>query len=281
MSRRLRTLCCIALLIAVPASAGASSPTGNGGASAPGEARLKSAVCANGKAWSCGPGQRLELRGAGMDGIEAVVFLGGQGGKDDKRAKPVSAAPGAASVFVPSGARSGSLRIHTFAGGRDVSVERLTVVSSARKSEPDDASPADDGRFPIAGRHDMGQTATNNFGGGRGHKGQDMFADCGTPLVAVRDAVVQRAATEANAGNYVVLQDAAGRSYVYMHMQSAALVRERQRVTAGQRVGFVGESGRATGCHVHFELWTAPGWYTGGRAIDPLPQLQRWHKGGH
>jgi murein DD-endopeptidase MepM/ murein hydrolase activator NlpD len=38
----------------------------------------------------------------------------------------------------------------------------------------------------------------------------------------------------------------------------------------------VGETGRASGCHLHFELWTAPGWYKGGRAVDPLPTLRRW-----
>ena len=43
-----------------------------------------------------------------------------------------------------------------------------------------------DAIFPIRGRHDLGQSATNEFGGGRGHQGQDMFAACGTPLVAAQ-----------------------------------------------------------------------------------------------
>src|SRR5689334_17607501 len=50
--------------------------------------------------------------------------------------------------------------------------------------------------FPIAGKHDLGRTATNGFGGPRHHRGQDMFAACGTPLVAVRDAKVQHTAYE-------------------------------------------------------------------------------------
>jgi hypothetical protein len=40
--------------------------------------------------------------------------------------------------------------------------------------------------FPIRGRRNLGYTDTNNFGGGRGHKGQDMFARCGTRLAAAR-----------------------------------------------------------------------------------------------
>lgn len=133
-----------------------------------------------------------------------------------------------------------------------------------------------DAMFPIRGKHDLGQSDTNNFGGARGHGGQDMFAACGTPLVAVRPGTVQFAATQDRAGNYVVLQDAAGQSYVYMHMRDAALVKKGQKVLAGQRVGYVGETGRASGCHLHFELWTAPGWYTGGEGVDPLPELRRW-----
>src|SRR5688500_6515948 len=149
MSRRLRMLCCSALLIATPTIAVAATSDETGGASAPGDVSVESAVCANGKAWSCGRGQKLNLRGTGMDGVEAVVFLGGAGGRDDRRAKPVSSTRSAVSVFVPGTARSGSLRIHTFSGERVITVERLTVTSSARKSDPDDASPSGEGTFPI------------------------------------------------------------------------------------------------------------------------------------
>jgi murein DD-endopeptidase MepM/ murein hydrolase activator NlpD len=38
----------------------------------------------------------------------------------------------------------------------------------------------------------------------------------------------------------------------------------------------VGDTGNASGCHLHFELWSAPGWYAGGEPFDPLPRLQRW-----
>src|SRR5688500_1055885 len=99
MPRRLRTLCCSALLIATSTFAVASAQTG--GASAPGDVSVEKAVCANGQAWTCGRGQKLNLRGTGMDGVEAVVFLGGAGGRDDKRAKPVSSSPSVVSVFVP------------------------------------------------------------------------------------------------------------------------------------------------------------------------------------
>jgi len=133
-----------------------------------------------------------------------------------------------------------------------------------------------DAVFPIDGKHDLGPSTASNFGGGRGHQGQDMFAACGTPLVAARAGRVQFAATQSRAGNYVVLQSPDGQSYAYMHMRDRALVSKGEVVYAGQPVGYVGETGRASGCHLHFELWTAPGWYEGGKAVDPVPDLRRW-----
>jgi murein DD-endopeptidase MepM/ murein hydrolase activator NlpD len=131
--------------------------------------------------------------------------------------------------------------------------------------------------FPIRGRHNLGYTDTNNFGGGRGHNGQDMFARCGTRLAAARGGRVEYAGYHLAAGHYVVIDGAeTGVDYVYMHMQEPALVQTGQRVFTGQKIGEVGETGRATGCHLHFEMWSAPGWYKGGQAFDPLPSLKKW-----
>lgn len=135
--------------------------------------------------------------------------------------------------------------------------------------------------FPIRGKHNLGYTATNNFGGGgrRTHKGQDMFAKCGTPLAAARGGRVQFTGYHSAAGYYMVID---GRDtevdYVYMHMLGPAKVKQGKRVRTGQLIGEVGETGRATGCHLHFEMWSAPGWYTGGAAFDPLPHLKAWDR---
>ena len=131
--------------------------------------------------------------------------------------------------------------------------------------------------FPIRGRHDLGQSETNNFGGGRGHQGQDMFARCGTRVATARGGKVQYAGFHSAAGYYVVVDaDSTGIDHVYMHLRSPALVRTGERVFTGQKIGDVGATGRATGCHLHFEMWTAPGWYEGGRPFDPLPSLRGW-----
>ena len=147
-----------------------------------------------------------------------------------------------------------------------------TPLPGAQPSSPPPREPdASAGRYPVDGTHHYGDGFDDRGGA---HKGQDVMADCGTPLRAVRDVTVRRVATEAAAGRYVVLHDAgSGQDYVYMHM-SAVDVRSGDRVAGGEKVGEVGQTGDATACHLHFEEWTAPGWYEGGHAEDSLPFLR-------
>jgi murein DD-endopeptidase MepM/ murein hydrolase activator NlpD len=135
-------------------------------------------------------------------------------------------------------------------------------------------------QFPIRGRHDLGGGSSGVFGAGRGgygHQGQDVFAACGTRLVAARGGKVKFRGFQSAAGNSIVI-DAAGTGvdYAYMHLKQPALVEKGATVATGQPIGEVGDTGNAVGCHLHFELWSAPGWYTGGSAFDPLPALKRW-----
>jgi murein DD-endopeptidase MepM/ murein hydrolase activator NlpD len=100
---------------------------------------------------------------------------------------------------------------------------------------------------------------------------------CGTPLVAARGGRVKFAGSQSRAGNYIVIDgDKTGRDYAYMHLRDPALLRTGDRVATGQLIGYVGKTGDATACHLHFEIWTAPGWYSGGRPVDPLATLQSW-----
>ena len=132
-----------------------------------------------------------------------------------------------------------------------------------------------EGLFPIRGRHRLASTETQRFGGGRGHEGTDNFAPCGTPLAAWTRGTVQYVGTHSRAGNYVVVARPNGESYAYMHMRDRALVDKGDEVFTGQRLGLVGDTGSASGCHLHIELWTAPGWYRGGKAYDSLPLMKR------
>lgn len=133
--------------------------------------------------------------------------------------------------------------------------------------------------FPLEGKHTYGDGAAR-FGTGRSghvHQGQDVFAACGTPIVAARGGTVTFNGYQSSAGNYLVIDgDGTGEDTAYMHLRDLALPAKGSHVQTGAVVGFVGDSGDADGCHLHFELWTAPGWYRGGHAIDPLPALKSW-----
>ncbi len=136
-----------------------------------------------------------------------------------------------------------------------------------------------DHKFPIRGRHSYG-TGIAAFGAvrdGHSHQGQDVFATCGTTLVAARGGVVKLNQHDANAGNYLVI-DGAGTDmdYAYMHLKAPSPLAKGALVMTGQEIGEVGDTGDADGCHLHFEMWTGPGWYTGGAPIDPLAYLTAW-----
>lgn len=136
-----------------------------------------------------------------------------------------------------------------------------------------------DHEFPVRGKHTFG-TGEDAFGAQRDghiHQGQDVLAACGTPLVAARGGVVKLNQTDANAGNYLVI-DGAGTDvdYVYMHLLEPSPLKKGATVMTGQSIGQVGRTGDATACHLHFEMWSGPGWYTGGQPFDPLPYLKLW-----
>ncbi len=97
--------------------------------------------------------------------------------------------------------------------------------------------------------------------------------------MAARGGTVKFKQYQRRAGNYLVIDgERTGIDYAYMHLRSPALVNEGDRVRTGQLIGYVGRTGDATACHLHFEMWTAPGWYDGGHPFDPLPSLMAWDK---
>ena len=135
--------------------------------------------------------------------------------------------------------------------------------------------------FPVLGAHDFGSSGSG-FGSARSghtHQGQDVMAACGLPLVAARGGTVQYNKYEANAGNYVVI-DGKGtpNDFMYAHLAEPSPLQEGETVRTGQPIGIVGDTGDASACHLHFEIWAAPGWYEGGSPFDPLPELLRWDK---
>ena len=98
------------------------------------------------------------------------------------------------------------------------------------------------------------------------HRGVDLACGEGTPVLAALDGVVTAARRGAAYGNYVRLTHGDGQETLYAHMQYL-YVRAGEVVAAGQRLGTAGQTGRATGAHLHFEF------LTGGIRYDPSAAL--------
>ena len=131
--------------------------------------------------------------------------------------------------------------------------------------------------FPVRGRHTYG----DGLGASRGHEGQDIMAGCGKRVVAARPGRVRFVDYQASgAGHYVVVKGTGKKAYdyVYMHLLKRLSVRKGERVRAGELIGKVGSTGRSSACHLHFEMWSAPGWYRGGNVANPKPHLKRWDR---
>lgn len=104
-------------------------------------------------------------------------------------------------------------------------------------------------RWPITGR------LTSGFGprGGSSHDGIDIAAPKGTPVSAVADGEVIFSNALHGYGNIVLIRHRNGLVSVYAHNQRN-LVREGERVRRGTVIAEVGQTGRASGPHLHFEV---------------------------
>ena len=89
----------------------------------------------------------------------------------------------------------------------------------------------------------------------RAHKGVDFAAPMGTPVHATADGRVFFAGRQNGYGNVVILRHAGANSTVYAHLSRfAAGMRPGIRVTQGEVIGYVGQTGWATGPHLHYEF---------------------------
>lgn len=119
-----------------------------------------------------------------------------------------------------------------------------------------------------------GASFINDWGfprsGGRRHKGTDMFAPRGTNLLAVGNGSV-RLDTSSLGGISVWLDSDYGARFYYAHLDGYPDgLASGQRVSGGQVVGFLGDSGNARGGSPHLHFQIHPG---GGAAVNPYPAV--------
>ena len=132
--------------------------------------------------------------------------------------------------------------------------KRLGEKSSSRRDYPDD-----DRNFPRDGKNGLlwpvdGQV-TSKFGprGASFHDGLDIASPLGTPILAAASGEVIYNGALRGYGNIVIVRHRDGYVTVYAHTQKN-LVQEGESVRRGQAIARVGQTGRASGPHVHFEV---------------------------
>jgi murein DD-endopeptidase MepM/ murein hydrolase activator NlpD len=134
------------------------------------------------------------------------------------------------------------------------------------------------GVFPVQGPHAYTDLFDAQRSGYR-HQGVDISASQGTPVLSPTAGTIRFTDYQASAaGEYVVERLADGRDVFFAHcVRGSTTVRPGDAVAAGAPVCRVGATGRASGPHLHFELWPA-GWrdVAGTSPVDPLAQLKAW-----
>jgi hypothetical protein len=144
--------------------------------------------------------------------------------------------------------------------------------------------------FPLVGKVQY----IDDFGAprsGGAHQGNDLMAAKKSPAVAAEAGKVKYWTTSSAAGCMLYLYGTSGTTYLYIHLNNDLTMRNDNRgkcvkgtaytvvngakVSAGQQIAYVGDSGDANGgnSHLHFEVH--PG---GGKAVSPYPYLQKAYK---
>jgi murein DD-endopeptidase MepM/ murein hydrolase activator NlpD len=136
--------------------------------------------------------------------------------------------------------------------------------------------------FPVYGPVSF----TDTFGAFRGdvpgnwHHGDDIFAALGAPILACADGIVFSVGWNEIGGNRLWLRDAQGNEFYYAHLSAfSPLARNGLHVKAGEVLGFVGNTGDASGTptHLHFEIHPASLIFMGyDGAVDPTSYLTAW-----
>lgn len=102
------------------------------------------------------------------------------------------------------------------------------------------------------------------------HRGQDIVAPCGAQIRAAASGTVTSATYWGTYGNWILIDHGDGVAVGYAH-ESQMLVSVGQKVAVGQVIGLVGETGAATGCHLHLEV------HLNSVAVNPVPFFASKH----
>lgn len=273
IATRLRagTACVVCLLCLAAGSASA----GAAGVITPGEPKITDVTCLSKciKTRVGIAGSTVKIIGDDLGQVEAVSFRTREEARVTDRS-PTVRQDGVVLSKIPAGAASGTIRV---VDQYDQKADSKVVFKIGTKKDLKEAQSG--WIFPVRGPHTYG----DGIGADRGdhsHQGQDVLAACGTRLVAARGGKVEYNAYQASGAGYYVVIDGAETPYdfVYMHLAKRSPIKKGSTVTTGQKIGVVGTTGSSSACHLHFEVWTAPGWYKKGATFSKgvTKMLKEW-----
>lgn len=101
------------------------------------------------------------------------------------------------------------------------------------------------------------------------HDGVDIGGSYGSPIYAANNGIVVASSYKWDNGEYIIINHNNGYYTIYAHL-SKRYVKEGQNVTIGQEIGAMGQSGFATGTHLHFGLFSGFPYRGGSRSLQPL-----------
>jgi murein DD-endopeptidase MepM/ murein hydrolase activator NlpD len=173
-------------------------------------------------------------------------------------------------------ARAAAERAAAEAAAAEAAAARNNAGNSGSSSGGNAAVAVDDGPTgnstfirPIAGAgiaSGYGYRTDPITGGSGLHSGIDFSAGCGTPIRAAGSGTVVSAGWNGGYGNTTTISHGGGLATLYAH-QSQIGVSGGQAVSQGEVIGYVGTTGRSTGCHLHFEV------RVNGNPVNPLGYL--------
>lgn len=152
------------------------------------------------------------------------------------------------------------------APGDQKTAERGTLVRVAVSAGTKATTPIERGSYRVGARFG----AVGSWS--RYHTGQDLSAPMGTPVRAAMAGTVAAPAAGSWAGTHVVIDHGEAGTTLYAHL-SGSTVSTGQQVEAGQLIGYVGQTGRAFGPHLHFEHYAGHDVSTPYVADDPSAWL--------
>lgn len=159
--------------------------------------------------------------------------------------------------------------------------DRALVVSIPTREERRPAAASAGLVIPVAGVRaaELRNTYGDARSGGRAHKGVDIFAPRGTPVVAAAAGIVVRRDSGGAGGVSMYERDLDGRTiYYYAHLDRwRAGLREGDLLRQGDVLGYVGSTGNVSGSpHLHFAVFTVtdPNRWAKGRDLNPYPLLR-------